>query len=99
MPVKLGYGVLVVDVPLAAAVADDGVLALEARGAADRAAHRRADAPGVEGGDLQAAVGQGLTGRDDRELRGPVEPAGLLLGEPGREGVEVDLGGDLRAER
>jgi hypothetical protein len=99
LPVQLGHRVLVVDVLLASAVAEHHVLALQRGGAPHRAAERGADPVGGEARVPHAAVGQRLPGRDDRELAGPVEAAGLLRTEPGRHRVEVDLGRDPRTER
>jgi hypothetical protein len=89
----------VVDQPVLALVGHHGVLGFQADGAAGRAPDADADPVRRHGSDVESAVRDGLAGADDGELRGPVHPPDLRGGQAERFGVEVDLGGDLGAER
>jgi hypothetical protein len=81
-----------------AAVADDPVLLVQARRGADRAADGDAHPVRLVDGEIDPAVHDRAPRGHHRELGRPVHPADLLRGEAVLLGVEVHLGGDLRAE-
>ncbi len=96
--VEEGAGVVGVDEPLLAAVADGDVVVLQVDRAADRGAERDGHAVAVDRLEVEAAVRDRLDARRGRELDVAVHARDLLAGQPGGERVEVGLGGDLRAE-
>ncbi|CAM5567635.1 hypothetical protein SGLAM104S_09778 [Streptomyces glaucescens] len=96
--VQLRLGGAVVDVPALSSGADQDVVVLQAGRAADRAAEGDGDAPGVLGGEVDAAVGHGLVRGDQGELDVAVGAFGHRGPQPVGERVEVALGRDPRTQ-
>src|ERR1035438_2016135 len=90
------HRISLIDQPFPAAVADHGILALEAHRAADRGAHYH---PGPQWiGDLYPAVVECFAGAGHRELSRPVQAASVLLAQPLGDRIEVALARDTGPE-
>ena len=90
--------VLRVDEPLLALVGDGDVVVLEVHRPADRRAQRDAHPLAVDATRDRARCRASPPSPRDGELDVAVHAADLLVVEPRLDGVEVALGGDLRAE-